>query len=157
VASRKHFGGQAPIAPGKKGHPQSIKYLCYTAFPYWDNGQSRAASDRNGVWCSWCDWKNISSEYAIHMTACLTIGNREPRTLAALLRRTHGEGMINALLMTRRTFRLCHCRSLLQRYALRILLCQHMRMETRDHTPGSLAGCRRRKHAHLANTKRTPL
>src|SRR6266446_964129 len=48
--------------------------------------------------------------------------------------------MLSALLMTRRTFRLCHCRSLLQGYALRILLRQHMRMDTRDQTPDTPFG-----------------
>jgi hypothetical protein len=32
------FGGQAKIVTCKKVHPQRIKYLCHTAFPFWENG-----------------------------------------------------------------------------------------------------------------------
>jgi hypothetical protein len=32
------FGGQAKIAIYKKVHPQRIKYLWHTAFPFWENG-----------------------------------------------------------------------------------------------------------------------
>src|SRR5215510_8674742 len=30
------------IVTGKKVHAQRVKYLCHRAFPFWENGQSRA-------------------------------------------------------------------------------------------------------------------